>query len=139
MIHIDDIKKYYPIDRSIKKIFLILTNLDETIKKIPKLSNEEKCLLVKYIFTYAKSDVIKSLIKFYKIKICDDHMNYYLSNDNWNREIFELALKSGLNPDLKSIIRAYRIYMIERKKPKINYIEEKYINLLERRINELVL
>lgn len=134
-IRIVDLEPFYPIDRTIKKISIILS--DPSSKKIPKIYDKEKSLFAKYIFTYADSKDIQQLIKNYNVPIRDEYVIYYLSNETWDLNIFDWLVKSGANPDIKSIMRAYKIYTTGKRRYKLNYKEEGYLKLLESRINEL--
>lgn len=101
------LEQHYVVNRTIKKIFDVLSDPKGVSKKFPNFTDDELIILGKYIFTYETSENIKLIVKRYKIKICDDHINWYSSNDRWSSNFFEWLIRNGANPNINSILRAF--------------------------------
>ena len=117
-INITLLEKYFPIDRTIKMIFNILAQ-PVTELRYPNFSEDELLLLSKYMFTYVPNEKILKLIKYYKITIIDDYIDYYSNNENWSMNMFEYLMKNGANPNINTILCVIKKYMKNGSKSKI--------------------
>lgn len=116
-INILTLEKHLPVDNTIKLIFDILSILDDLSQSTsnkttyPKFRKDELYLLSKYIFTYASDDTILKLLKYYKIVINDDLINYYAFNESWSMKMFEYLMKHGAKPNINTLLCAVEKHM----------------------------
>lgn len=109
-VNIALLEKYFPIDRTIKTIFNILAQPVTEIQ-YPIFSEDELLLLSKYMFTYAPNDKILKIIKYYKITIINEYIDYYTYNENWSMTMFEYLMQNGANPNINTILYVVKKYM----------------------------
>jgi len=134
-INISILEKHIPFDATIKTIFNILSlpnpdtkstthpkdtkstthskdnkstihSKDNKITTYPQINEEEIQLLAKYMFTYSSDDKILKLLKYYKITINDNLINYYAFNEKWSMKMFDHLVKNGAKPNLNTLLLA---------------------------------
>lgn len=109
-INIDELEKIIPIEIMNNKIIKLMKQhtADPKCKVFPTLQDVEINLLEKHMFSYGTSNTIKRIVKHYKIQLTDEHMRYYKDNKNWTENIFSMLIRSGITPDVDTVVKALK-------------------------------